>query len=154
GPTFRLLGAYRSTEAPPGHPLPHLLADLARDGLADELSLAPLAPPEARALLADVLGEGKREVGEGGALLNRLLERAGGVPFYLVSCARAVLDARERNAGTGLSADEALPWDAAQSIRQRLALLPTTAAVLVRVAAVAGRQIEPALLEALATWLG
>jgi transcriptional regulator with XRE-family HTH domain len=151
---LRILGAYRSTEAPAGHPLPHLLVDLARDGLAAELPLAPLAPAEARTLLDGLLADAA-DAGARAALAERLLERAGGVPFYLVSCARAALAEMERAAESGMEGlpEDALPWDAAQSIRQRIALLPVSTADLVRLAAVAGRQVERATLEALAAAL-
>lgn len=149
GRPLLLLGSYRSTEVHPDHPLSHLLADMARDGLADELPLGPLMPSESRSVLEGLLAH----VDGHAALVDRLLERAGGNPFYLVSCARAVLAQAEHGSQVGLSADE-VPWDAAQSIRQRIALLPPAAAGLLGSAAVAGRRVDLAMLEALAGWLG
>ncbi|HEX6800339.1 MAG TPA: AAA family ATPase [Ktedonobacterales bacterium] len=155
GPPLVLLGTYRSTEVGTDHPLSHLLADLARDGLADDVSLGPLAPEEARSLLEGLLN-GEDGTDRRTALIDRLLERAGGVPFYLVSCARAA-QARDERAGqpkleSGAD-EEAVPWDAAQSIRQRLALLPAGAEALLGSAAVVGRQVGRPILEALAAWL-
>src|SRR5262245_19208143 len=78
---MRFLGAYRSTEVGIGSPLADLLADLAREGLAAERILAPLAQQDATTLLEALLGEGgERE------LIDLLAQRTGGVPYFLVSC--------------------------------------------------------------------
>jgi hypothetical protein len=78
-----------------------------------------------------------------GPVRNRLVQRTGGVPFYLVSCVRGlqtgVLDAQ---------ADAHLPWDLAHSIRQRVAALPQAAREVVSVAAVAGRTVPRPVLAA------
>lgn len=158
GPPLRLLGAYRSTEVRADHPFSDLLADLARDGLVDDLPVGPLAPEEARSLLESLLGDGNGGDTGGGsaALIDWLLERAGGVPFYLASCARAAQTeaAAERDAQPGRAAGlAAAPWDAAQSIRQRIALLPPGASELLGAAALAGRRIERQVLDALIAWL-
>ncbi|WIG57533.1 MAG: hypothetical protein OJF49_000277 [Ktedonobacterales bacterium] len=144
GRPLLLLAAYRSTEVRADHPLSDLLADLARDGLADNLPIGPLAPAEARALLESLLGD-VDTVGRA-VLIDRLLERAGGIPFYLASCARAA----EADLTAGR---DTVPWDAAQSIHQRIALLPAGARELLGAAAIAGRRIEPSVLEALIAWL-
>src|SRR5262249_1855046 len=52
---LRILGAYRSTDMHPTHPLKTLVADLAVAGLAAVRSLGPLARPEARQMLDTVL---------------------------------------------------------------------------------------------------
>jgi tetratricopeptide (TPR) repeat protein/DUF971 family protein len=134
---LRVVGAYRDTEVRPVDPLGLLLADLARAGLARHQAVTPLGATEAAALL-DALLVGVTETGwarAGGAL-----ERAGGVPLFLVSYAQAVR--------TG--AEEGVPWDLAQGVRQRVALLPPAAQHLLGVAAIAGRRAQGTVLLAAA----
>jgi tetratricopeptide (TPR) repeat protein len=71
-----------------------------------------------------------------------VLERAGGVPFVLVSCAQGLSD--------GDTGPEAVPWDVAQSVRQRVAALPEEAGEVLGAAAVVGRVVSPAVLGAAA----
>jgi tetratricopeptide (TPR) repeat protein len=109
---LRVLGAYRSTEVAPGHSLSTLIADLAREEVVSRLELAPLHPQDAGALARAVLeAEGIPQAvhgasaagatdeagaaGDAGSIpaarvVKRIVERAGGVPFFIVSCARWV----------------------------------------------------------------
>ncbi len=139
---LRLLGAYRDTEVQAQDPLAVLLADLAHAGLAARRLLGPLTPPEAAQLWDGLVAD---EADEAGALRERVLQRAGGVPFFVVSCARA-----RRWAGPEEGEAVAVPWDIAQSVRQRVAALPARARELLDVAAVAGREVRPPLLAAVA----
>ncbi|HKC75238.1 MAG TPA: hypothetical protein VKF37_13730, partial [Chloroflexota bacterium] len=135
--SLRVVGAYRDTEVRPADPLGLMLADLARAGLARHHALRPLAAEEAAALLDALLvgvAEGDR------ALATGALERAGGVPLFLVSYAQAVR----------VGAQEAVPWDLAQGVRQRVALLPPAAQHLLGVAAIAGRNARRTVLMAVA----
>ena len=136
---LRVVGAYRSTEVRPDDPLSATLADLAAAGLAVQRALAPLAPQEARDLIDRLLEEttGRAEVRE------QVLQRTGGVPFFVVSCAQ-----RLRHSADGGDEQEGVPWDVAQSVRQRVAMLPEEARDLLSVAAVAGRVVPRALLAA------
>jgi len=136
----RLVGAYRSTEVAPRDALARALAALADRGMAAHLELKPLAPEEVRQLL-DALLEGSGD--DSPALWERLVQRTGGVPFFVVSCAQAL---RTGAAGEGRDGD--LPWDAAQSIRQRVAALPDPAQDVLGVAAVAGREVHPDVIVA------
>jgi tetratricopeptide (TPR) repeat protein len=137
---LRVLGAYRDTETVPAGPLAGMLADLAHAGLAAHHTLVPLAPDACRLLLEAILG---RPVGEAGMRWERLLQRTGGVPFYVLSCVQAV------QAAEGLSqGHDVVPWSVAQSVRQRVALLPDAARQVLEVAAVAGREVPWALLVA------
>ncbi len=128
---LRLVGAYRDSEVRPQAPLAVTLADLAHAGLVAHHRLAPLTPAEAGALLDELLGS---VPGADAALRERLLQRADGVPFFLVSCARAL-----RAGVLAASAGESIPWDLTQSIRQRVAALPEAAREVLGIAAVAGR---------------
>jgi predicted ATPase/DNA-binding XRE family transcriptional regulator len=140
-PALRVVGAYRTNEVSRNDPLSSLLADLAREGMVRQVEPGPLSPDEARALLKSVW-EGRTENDE--TLIERILARAGGVPFFLISCVRGLqagaLDANEEAI--------ALPWDIQQTIRQRVAALPLAAQELLAVAAVVGRVIPAEIMVA------
>jgi tetratricopeptide (TPR) repeat protein/transcriptional regulator with XRE-family HTH domain len=130
---LRVLGAYRHTEVGPQDPLSVMLADLAQAGLATQHTLPPLTREEAGQLLAALLADGAGPE----PWLQRVLQRAGGVPFFLVSCAQALRTAEGA---------QRVPWDVAQGLRQRVAALPPAAQEVLKVAAVVGREVAPALL--------
>jgi transcriptional regulator with XRE-family HTH domain/tetratricopeptide (TPR) repeat protein len=133
---LRAVVAYRETEVRAQDPLGLLLADLSRDELAARLRLGVLSDEEAAELLGRLLGE----TAEGdSALREQVVRRAGGVPFFLVSYARSL------RAAEGAAA-EPLPWDAVQSIRQRLAAVSAPAQVLLGIAAIIGRVAPGGLL--------
>jgi predicted ATPase/DNA-binding XRE family transcriptional regulator len=135
GIPLRVIGAYRDTEVQPPEPLFTLLADLAAAELAARRALRPLAQQEAAQLL-DLLLEGTGA--EGGTRREEVLQRAGGVPFFLVSCAQG-LHLEE-------GSEEAVPWDVAQSVRKRVAALPPAAREVLGTAALVGRTVPRALL--------
>ena len=139
GSGLRVVGAYRDTEVQAGDPLAVTLADLAQAGLAGQHSLGVLDPTES-AVLLDRLGPARLHQ----TARTRILQRAGGVPFYLISCAQAVPP------GEGADGVEDVPWSIAQSIRQRLAVLPPGTQAALDVAAVAGRQVNPDLVSRVA----
>lgn len=70
--------------------------------------------------------------------------RAGGVPFFPVSCVQGwqegTFTAGEEGGG------DTLPWSVAHAVRQRVAALPSTAQAVLGVAAVAGREALRRLL--------
>jgi tetratricopeptide (TPR) repeat protein/transcriptional regulator with XRE-family HTH domain len=134
----RVIGAYRDTEVRPGDPLGVMLADLAHAGLAVHHTLNPLTPEEATHLLAGLLAN-IEDVDP--AQQQQVVQRAGGVPFFLVSYARGL------QAGAG----RAVPWDLAQGLRQRVAALPGGAQEVLGMAAVIGRVVSRRLLLAVAT---
>jgi predicted ATPase/DNA-binding XRE family transcriptional regulator len=129
----RVIGAYRSTEVHLGDPLSVLLADLAHAALAVQHTMGPLSLADAGQLLAGLLADG---VDTDPLLQQRVVQRAGGVPFFLVSYARGL------QAGAG----EDLPWDLAQGLRQRVAALPEAAQEIMGVAALIGRVVPRRLL--------
>jgi tetratricopeptide (TPR) repeat protein/transcriptional regulator with XRE-family HTH domain len=131
---LRVIGAYRNTEVLPANPLGVMLADLAHAGLATHHTLAPLTPAEAGQVLAGLLAD--EAVAE--PTLRGVVQRAGGVPFFLVSYAR----------GLQAGVDDGVPWDLAQGIRQRLVALPLGAQRALGAAAVIGRAAERRLLAA------
>jgi tetratricopeptide (TPR) repeat protein/transcriptional regulator with XRE-family HTH domain len=139
---LRVIGAYRSTEVGACDPLAALLADLAREGQVHQITLDPLAQQEALQLLTHLLT---------GATLprairvERLVQFTGGVPFFLVSCAHG-LHTGAFEAETEDPATLGVPWNVAQTIRQRVAALPSVAQEILNVAAVMGRMVPGTLL--------
>jgi tetratricopeptide (TPR) repeat protein/transcriptional regulator with XRE-family HTH domain len=146
---LRIIGAYRDTEMQPPDPLSVTLADLAQAGLVVRHLLGPLAPQEAAQLLEGLL-EG---LDDGRTVLRkRLLQRAGGVPFFVVSCVQGLRSGSlGTGAGVGSREREGVPWDLAHTIRQRLATLPEAARELLGAAAVVGRVVPRMVLVGVAT---
>jgi tetratricopeptide (TPR) repeat protein len=154
---LRIVGAYRDTDVGPDDPLSTALADLARQGMAERLLLPPLAPSEADELLTHLLsalsqeaefegvrgGAGEDDV-DTAALRAQLVERAGGLPFYLVSCAQ---DPQTWARFHGLSASAA-PWSVTASLQQRVAATGPAAAGVLAVAALIGREAPTTVLSA------
>jgi len=135
---LRVIGVYRDTEVALGHPLSSALADLAHAHLATHHVLAPLSREEVGQLLDSLLDS--RE-GDRALLRERMMQRSGGVPYFVVSCVQGL-----RQDHTGCDADTAVPWDVAQSIRQRVAVLPQAAREILDTAAVMGRVVPRAIL--------
>jgi tetratricopeptide (TPR) repeat protein/transcriptional regulator with XRE-family HTH domain len=139
---LRTLGAYRDTDIGQEEPLALLTADLAREGYASRAELSPLAEAEATALLAQLLpgtAGGKLQ------LRQQVLERAGGVPLFLVSCVQALL-----TGSLTWNGSSHVPWTLREAILQRAVALPEAAQQLLRLAAVVGRRVQRTLLVALA----
>jgi tetratricopeptide (TPR) repeat protein/transcriptional regulator with XRE-family HTH domain len=139
---LRLLGAYRDTDIGQEDPLALFAADLTREGRANRAMLAPLAEAEATALLAELLPE----TADGDPhLRQQVLERAGGVPLFLVSCVQALL-----TGSLTWNGSSHVPWTLRETILQRAVALPQTAQQVLRLAAVIGRRVPRALLVAVA----
>lgn len=146
---LRIVGAYRNTEVRPDSHLAALLTDLARNRLIKRIVLGPLAPEAATELL-DGLLEGVEQGPDRNAWREGVLRRAGGVPFYEVCFAEGL----QTGALEGKAAENDVPWDIAQTIRQRVAVLPECARRVIQIAAVAGRGAPRALLVRVATQSG
>jgi predicted ATPase/DNA-binding XRE family transcriptional regulator len=134
--------AFRDTEVEPTGVLATLLPDLTREGLAVRLALKPLDEAHSAELVEQLLLSAADDSGDRRAVKRQLVQRAGGVPYYLVSCAQGV------EAETLLDGESAfsVPWTVATSIRARLSALPQSAQQLLGIAAVAGRQTPRAVL--------
>jgi len=144
---LRVIGAYRDTEGHAGTALADMLADLARDGLVEQRTLTPLASEEARAMLArlvDLSGNAWNE-----ELTEQVVQRTGGVPFFLVSCAQSL----RAGAWDGRSA-AGFPWTVKASVGQRMAALSMSAQEALRIGAVMDRILPTALLTAVAARSG
>lgn len=137
---LRVVGAYRDTEVDSRHLLADLLADLSGESLVAQMQLNPLAPREAAELLDTLIMAAPADDATL-RLREQVLQQAGGVPFYLVSCAQGL------RAGTLTLRDaDEIPWDVRQNIRQRVAALPEYAQEVLGIAAVAGQQVEEAVV--------
>jgi tetratricopeptide (TPR) repeat protein/transcriptional regulator with XRE-family HTH domain len=139
---LRILGAYRDTDIGQGDPLALLAADLTREGRASHAQLSPLAEAEATDLLVQLLpGTADEEP----HLRQQVLERAGGVPLFLVSCVQALL-----TGALTWNGSSHVPWTLREAILQRAVTLPVTAQQVLRLAAVVGRRVPRVLLVAVA----
>ena len=137
----RVIGAYRDNEVRPEDVLGVALADWAQAGLVAHHALPPLSPQHCGELFDALLLAADDAAGtdDGEAARRRaMVQRAGGVPFFVVSYAHAL-----QESGGGA---QAVPWDIAQGIRQRVAALPEAAHFLLAAAAVVGRELDPSLL--------
>jgi tetratricopeptide (TPR) repeat protein/transcriptional regulator with XRE-family HTH domain len=145
---LRIVGAYRDTDVAPADPLALHITDLARDGVIVQRELTSLSRRESADLLGALVADRAPDV----AASERMLDRAAGVPFFLVSLAQELQahgqsgDLAEQSGG-----DEEVPWTVAESIRSRVALLPPPAAEVLTLAAVAGRAMHHRVLLAAAT---
>lgn len=142
---LRTVWAYRDTEVGLRDVLSIALEELAQFRLAAHHTLAPLAPEEARQLLEVILDEiDEPEQGIQSTMRAQVLQRAEGIPFFIVSCAQGL---RLRDGDTR---EDVIPWDVIHSVRQRVAALPEDAQMLLSLAAVVGREVPTALLVAAA----
>lgn len=158
-PPLRVVAAYRNTQEQPRDLLSVTLADLAHAGLVTHQTLAPLSLHETRALLDAILPPGTGDdAGQAAdtraSLADRLVQRTGGVPFFVLSCAgglarRARLDAPETPGAADRETE--IPWDVAQSVRQRVAMLSEETRVILGAAAVIGRSVPVDILTAVVT---
>jgi tetratricopeptide (TPR) repeat protein/transcriptional regulator with XRE-family HTH domain len=148
-PPLCVIGGYRSTEALAGSAMAETLADLARDGLVERLALTALSSRDSATLLAHLTQAAGSEWSV--ELIAQVAQRTGGVPYFLVSCAQGLQRAPDDSLPAEMAG--AIPWNVTESIRQRVAQLPEAAQQLLRLAAVAGREMESAqLLDLVARW--
>jgi predicted ATPase len=120
---LRVAGAFRDTDIAEDDPLVVALADLTRSGPAEYRRLQSLSDEESDELLR-TLAPGLEP-----DFRARMVQRTGGVPFFLVSSAQ--------NWKGFPTAD--IPWDVGQSVRARLLTLPEKTREVVRIAALLGR---------------
>lgn len=138
--SIRIVGAYRDTEVSQDHPLSATLTDLAEHDLAEQVNLEPLADGEVVELL-DALLSAQRGTPRDGVVRGEIVRHAGGLPFFLVSYAQGLAGASPEG-----QSRSRVPWNVAQSIRQRIAALPQGAQRVLEAAAVADRTIERRVL--------
>jgi tetratricopeptide (TPR) repeat protein len=126
-----IVGSYRSDELHRRHPLRPWLAESFRQHDVERIELAPFT----RAELAEYLAVGRREP-LSAAVVDRILVRSEGNPFY----------AEELLAAGADQATVVLPSGLAEVLLSRIEVLSDAAQQVLRVAAVAGRQVGHELL--------
>src|SRR5215469_15540565 len=87
------------------------------------------------------------EESDGTTLREGVLRKAAGVPFYEACFAEGI----QTGALEDAPAESDVPWDAAQTIRQRMAVLPACAQRVIQAAAVARGRSSRTLLVRVAT---
>lgn len=141
---LRIAIACRNSDSPGQSRLWETLADLEREELVEPVEPGPLDMSEAQKLLADLV-QGPLDPSDAQAIV----QRTGGVPFFLVSCAQLM-----RQAGATSLGGVTIPWTVTQSVRQRVAGLPGDGQQVLGAAAVIGRRAPLSLLAALGQRLG
>lgn len=121
-----VIGAYRSDELPRGHPVRDLRSTLRRapGGKDRQVRLGPLGPEDSAALVRRVLGDAAaRDV------VDTVVRRARGVPFYLEELAAAVAES---------GSAEVVPESVSDAVVQRVARTSEPARAVAQVVAVGG----------------
>ena len=122
-----LLGTYRDVEVDPDHPLSTVL------GAAEIVSLGGLSEAAVADLLREVVG------GQAGALAPNVARRTGGNPFFVHQIARLL-------ATSPFAGDQRVPVAVGEAVNRRIARLPESTARLLDLAAVAGSDVDAAVL--------
>lgn len=157
GAPVRILAAYRDTETRKHDALPTLIADLAREELAVRATVTSLSLADAGVLLDQLLpnlasaygatntrADATSRIGGHEGLKRQLLMRAGGAPYFLTSCAQAILTGAVTD--DGADAATFIPSTVAETIRQRVGALPEAAQKILATAAIIGRVASRALI--------
>jgi predicted ATPase/DNA-binding CsgD family transcriptional regulator len=143
-----IVASYRGDELTRQHPLSRLLADLARERLADELRVLPLERDELAAMVEATL---ERPVPP--AFVHALLAHTEGNPFFVEETLQALIDGGRLNGLLEAAAQGqplpplAIPPSIKESILARTTDLDAATSEALRYAAVMGRRFafEPLL---------
>jgi class 3 adenylate cyclase/tetratricopeptide (TPR) repeat protein len=144
-----LLGTYRSDELHRLHPLNHLLAELARGRLSEELRLRRLSPEETGALVQAALSLARPVTA---AFRAALQDRCEGNPFFLEEVLRALVERGDlyyRDGAWHRAKDVpqlAIPVSIRDAVQQHMRLLPADVLRVMHVAAVIGQRFDFELL--------
>ncbi|MFA9430040.1 BTAD domain-containing putative transcriptional regulator [Egicoccus sp. AB-alg2] len=133
-----LAASYRDVVADWSPTLQATLAELVRAPTLQQLGLAGLLPADVARVVADRTGQ-VLPVEE----LLRLHERTGGNPFFVHQLAQL---RRESSDPDGVPTSEALPAGVRHVLARRLSALPDQTRTLLEAAALAGRDIDPAVV--------
>ena len=140
-----LLATYRSDDLHRTHPLNHVLAELARGRLAEEIRLKRLTIDELGDVIRLALGLSRPPTV---AFRQALYDRTEGNPFFLEEILRALVDNGEleyRDGAWRLAKEVstlAIPVSIRDAVQQRIMRIPEAARRVIQVAAVIGQQFE------------
>ncbi|MBT2492700.1 AAA family ATPase [Streptomyces sp. ISL-96] len=141
GVPLLVIGAYRSDELPRQHPVRSLRSGLRRapGGRQWHVRLGPLGREDSAVCVRRLLGDGVAP-----EVLDTVVRRAHGLPFYLEELAAAVTEAGEA------SPDRVVPESVRDAVLQRVARLSEPARAVAELAAVAATVHLDVLAEVLA----
>jgi DNA-binding NarL/FixJ family response regulator len=144
-----VIGTYRSDEMTRAHPLRRLRSELRRQRRLHEISLGPLPADETGVLLERVCGDRVAH-----SLVAAVLDRTGGVPFFVEELGAALLAGGRLRSGTGgleLRGREELPLpdNVRDAVLLRAAGLDDATHNALGVAAALGQRFDPDLAAAL-----
>ena len=144
-----IVATYRTDELHRTHPLNHVLAELARGRLADEVRLRRLTSEELGEMVKLALGLTRATTRE---FRDALYARTEGNPFFVEEILRALVEKGELEYREGswrrtkAVAELAIPVSVRDAVQQRLVTMPESAREIVQVAAVIGQRFEFDLL--------
>jgi len=136
-----LLATYRSDELHRLHPLNHVLAELARGRLAEDVRLHKLSLEETGTVLREAMGLTRPPTT---AFRQAIWERTEGNPFFIEEILRALIEKGELTYRDGAwrrtkeVADLAIPVSVRDAVQQRLLAMEPNARKVIQVAAVIG----------------
>ncbi len=148
-----LLGTYRTDERHRLHPLNHLLAELARGRIADEVRLPRLTLEETGKVVRAALGLNRSPTPE---FLAAIQERCEGNPFFIEEVLKALVERGDLSYRDGAWQRTkevpalAIPVSIRDAMQQRMRLLTPEARRAVQIAAVIGQRFDFELLRRVA----
>ncbi len=144
GTPMLIAAAYRTTDAPAGHPLQNVLADLTRDRLCQQITLPPLEPADASMLIKNLAG-----VPPAPSLAAEIHHETGGNPFFLEELVHHFL---EIGADFSLpaSVDATIPETVHQVLEQRVGSLGAETKKVLQAASALGDTFSLELVSAVA----
>ena len=140
-----VVATFRTDELRRGHPLSAVLAALTRERRHEELILSPLDRGAVLGMVGAIFEDDSVEAG----LVDAIMARTGGNPFFVEELCRAVLDRGLDAAGLHdprLIASIQLPVTVRDTVLERLQQMDPTAVAVLRVAAVAGPRLDLGLV--------
>ena len=148
-----LLATYRSDELHRTHPFNHVLAELARGRLSEEVRLRRLEVSELADMIRLTMGLSRAPTRE---FVDALYARTEGNPFFVEEILRALVERGDLEYREGAwrrtkeVADLTIPVSVRDAVQQRLLAIPARARRILQVAAVVGQRFEFELLREVA----
>jgi len=140
---MRVLMLFTVRDTEPSHPLGQALGELLRHPGAERVAVSAFEPADVGALVERLTTEPPRA-----GVVAALMDRTGGNPFYTTELVRLISSEHRRQP---LTAGDVRARDVPSGIRdvllRRVGRLPDDTQSLLLVAAVAGRDLQPDLLE-------